>query len=100
MKNFLAKSPSQIRKSGYAKIIDADNDLLEEIKEIWKEDGSYDKFMQLKRVMLESHAKKEGLVKTVIMNRVLTLLICLMSALIIFYLYVIDVTSVDGRDLR
>ena len=39
-------------------------------------------------------------VKQVIINRVITLSICLICALSLFYLYVVDITAPDGRDLR
>ena len=39
-------------------------------------------------------------VQQVIINRVITLTICLICALSLFYLYVVDITAPDGRDLR
>ncbi|CAG5096588.1 Oidioi.mRNA.OKI2018_I69.XSR.g14690.t1.cds [Oikopleura dioica] len=90
-------------EKGYMKIETEDDEegLLEEIKKIWESDESYEKFHELKKVLLETHANRDdlGTVKTVIFNRIMTLLICALSALIIFYLYVWDVKSIDNRDL-
>ena len=80
--------------------LEPEGPLIDEIKEIWKNDESYEKFAELNKVLMEDHGTKDDLVRTVIFNRIATLLICLMSALLIFYLYVIDLRSIDGRDLR
>ena len=94
-------TPKSLSKNGYEKVFDhAHTDLIDEIKTIWKNDESYEKFTELKRVLMEDHGKKDDLVKLVIFNRVMSLLICVASALLIFYLYVIDLRSEDGRDLR
>jgi len=74
--------------------------LIEEIKEIWKNDESYAKFEELQKVLMDDHGKRDDLVRTVLFNRIMTFFICVISALIIFYLYVVDLTSDDGRDLR
>jgi len=79
--------------------LEPEGPLIDEIKEIWKNDESYEKFAELNKVLMEDHGTKDDLVRTVIFNRIATLLICLMSALLIFYLYVIDLRSIDGRDL-
>jgi len=92
---FSAKiSPALSRKSTNEKC-----ELIDEIKQIWKHDESYEKFSELK-IIMESHGRKDELVKLVIFNRVCSLLICMASALFLFYLYVVDLKSADGRDLR
>lgn len=85
---------------GYQKVFEEDEtQLIDELKEIWKADESYEKFSELKKVLMEDHGRKDVLVRTVIFNRIMSLLICVTSALLIFYLYVIDLKTDDGRDL-
>ncbi|CBY08514.1 unnamed protein product [Oikopleura dioica] len=103
MKNSFQNGPvfknSNCDSKGYMKVETEEEGLLDEIKKIWESDESYEKFHELKKVLLGTHANRDELVRTVIFNRIMTLVICALSALIIFYLYVWDVKSVDDRDL-
>ena len=40
---------------------DDEEGLLEEIKKIWESDESYEKFHELKKVLLETHANRDDL---------------------------------------
>ena len=68
-------------------------------KEHWKAEKVKEKFTQLRSVM-QQRSESKKYVRQVIINRIITLSICLVCALSLFYLYVVDITAPDGRDLR
>lgn len=72
--------------------------MFREIEGHWAAEKTKEKFTQLRSVMVD-RSQSTKFVKQVIINRVITLSICLICALSLFYLYVVDITAPDGRDL-
>ena len=73
--------------------------IMSEIEQYWTKRHSKIKFVQLQRIF-EARCRSKRLVTQVFINRILTILIAVFCGSLIFWLYIGEVISGDGRMLR
>ena len=85
----------------YAKTTTADlqRKIREQVEMHWASRHTKIKFVQLQRIFA-ARSKSKRLVMQVFVNRILTIIIAIICGTLIFWLYIGEVMSSDGRMLR